>query len=86
MLRRLAHEQPATFAFTLENLAWAKGQITKYPEGRQASAIIPLLWRTQEQERCLAHSAFEHVTEVLGMVLIRAPECGQAAMFRKALR
>ena len=49
MLRRLYKDQPASFSFTPANLAWAKGQISKYPEGRQASAIIPLLWRSQEQ-------------------------------------
>lgn len=48
MLRRLHSEQPASFAFTPANQAWAEAQITKYPEGRQASAIIPLLWRAQE--------------------------------------
>ena len=49
--RRLADKalQPKEFAFTAENLAWAHGQIAKYPEGRQASAVIPLLWRAQEQ-------------------------------------
>jgi NADH-quinone oxidoreductase subunit E len=74
MLRRLAHEQPATFAFTPENLAWARGQITKYPEGRQASAIIPLLWRAQEQEGWLTRPAIEHVADMLGMAYIRALE------------
>jgi NADH-quinone oxidoreductase subunit E len=74
MLRRLAHEQPASFAFTPDNLAWAKGQITKYPEGRQASAIIPLLWRAQEQEGWLTRPAIEHVADMLGMAYIRALE------------
>ena len=41
--------QPKEFSFTAKNLAWAKEQIAKYPEGRQASAIIPLMWRAQEQ-------------------------------------
>ena len=50
MLRRLHAEQPESFAFTSANLAWAEKQISKYPEGREASAIIPLLWRAQEQE------------------------------------
>jgi NADH-quinone oxidoreductase subunit E len=86
MLRRLAHEQPASFVFTPANLAWAQGQITKYPEGRQASAIIPLLWRAQEQEGWLTRPAIGHVAEMLGMALIRALECRPAAMFRKALR
>ena len=50
MLRRLHHEQPDSFAFTEMNQKWAEGQLTKYPVGRQASAVIPLLWRVQEQD------------------------------------
>ncbi|HEX9857912.1 MAG TPA: NADH-quinone oxidoreductase subunit NuoE, partial [Paracoccaceae bacterium] len=74
MLRRLHHTQPASFAFTPANLEWAKGQITKYPEGRQASAIIPLLWRAQEQEGWLSRLAIEHVADMLGLAYIRALE------------
>lgn len=74
MLRRLHKEQPASFAFTPANLAWAEGQIAKYPEGRQASAIIPLLWRAQEQEGWLSRPAIEHVADKLGMAYIRALE------------
>jgi NADH-quinone oxidoreductase subunit E len=74
MLRRLHKEQPATFAFTPANLEWAQGQITKYPEGRQASAIIPLLWRAQEQEGWLTRPAIEHIADMLGMAYIRALE------------
>src|SRR6478736_3818733 len=50
-VRRLApkEQQPANFTFTAETLAWAKAQIAKFPEGRQASAVIPILWRVQEQ-------------------------------------
>ncbi|ROT98525.1 NADH-quinone oxidoreductase subunit E [Histidinibacterium lentulum] len=74
MLRRLHQEQPDSFAFTPENRAWAEAQITKYPEGRQASAIIPLLWRAQEQEGWLSRPAIEHVADMLGMAHIRALE------------
>lgn len=74
MLRRLHKDQPASFAFTPANLAWAKGQISKYPEGRQASAIIPLLWRAQEQEGWLSRPAIEHVAAMLGLAYIRALE------------
>ncbi|SHL67211.1 NADH dehydrogenase subunit E [Roseovarius litoreus] len=74
MLRRLHKEQPESFAFTPENRAWAEAQITKYPEGRQASAIIPLLWRAQEQEGWLSRPAIEHVAQMLGMEFIRALE------------
>jgi NADH-quinone oxidoreductase subunit E len=74
MLRRLHKDQPASFAFTPANLAWAEGQISKYPEGRQASAIIPLLWRAQEQEGWLTRPAIEHVASMLGMAYMRALE------------
>ena len=74
MLRRLHKDQPASFAFTDKNLEWAKGQISKYPEGRQASAIIPLLWRAQEQEGWLTRPAIELVADMLGMAYIRALE------------
>ena len=43
MLRRLSPVQPDSFEFTPANLKWARAQITKYPEGRQMSAVIPLL-------------------------------------------
>jgi NADH-quinone oxidoreductase subunit E len=74
MLRRLHKEQPADFAFSPANQAWAQKQIAKYPEGRQASAIIPLLWRAQEQESWLTRPAIEHVASMLGLAYIRALE------------
>ncbi len=74
MLRRLHPDQPASFAYTPDNRAWAEAQIRKYPEGRQASAIIPLLWRAQEQEGWLTRPAIEHVADMLGMAYIRALE------------
>ena len=74
MLRRLHPIQPASFAFTPANLAWANGQISKYPAGRQASAIIPLLWRAQEQEGWLSRPAIEHIADMLGLAYIRALE------------
>ena len=74
MLRRLHHEQPDSFAFTSDNQKWAEAQITKYPEGRQASAIIPILWRAQEQEGWLTRPAIEYVAEMLDMAYIRVLE------------
>ena len=76
-VRRLAEPalQPKSFAFTAENLDWAKRQIAKYPEGRQASAILPVLWRAQEQAGgWLPQKAIEHVADLLGMPKIRALE------------
>jgi len=74
MLRRLHHTQPDTFAFTPANQAWAEAQLTKFPEGRQASAIIPLLWRAQEQEGWLSRPAIEHICDMLGLAHIRGLE------------
>lgn len=74
MLRRLHPDQPDSFAFTPANQAWAEAQIAKYPAGRQASAIIPLLWRAQEQHGWLTRAAIEHVAAMLDMAYIRALE------------
>ena len=74
-VRRLAEQQPASFAFTPENEAWATREIAKYPEGRQASAIIPLLWKAQEQnDYWLSKPAIEKVADMLGLPRIRALE------------
>ena len=74
-VRRLAEDQPKSFAFTPENLAWAKERIGRYPAGRQASAVISLLWRAQEQAGgWLPQKAIEHVAELLGMAKIRVLE------------
>jgi len=67
--------QPKSFAFTPANAKWAKGQIAKYPEGRQASAVIPLLWRAQEQAGgWVPQKAIEHVADMLDMPYIRVLE------------
>ena len=74
-VRRLHTEQPESFAFTKDNLVWAKHQMTKYPKGRQASAIIPLLWRAQEQhDNWLPEPAIRYVADMLDMPYIRALE------------
>src|SRR5579883_2960124 len=74
-VRRLAEKQPASFAFTAANLEWAKAQIAKYPPGRQQSAVIPVLWRAQEQAGgWLPQKAIEAVADLLGMARIRVLE------------
>src|SRR6202012_5544658 len=76
-VRRLAPKevQPASFAFTEENLAWAKQQIAKFPEGRQASAVISILWRGPEQhEGWVSEPAIRAVADLLDMPYIRVLE------------
>jgi NADH-quinone oxidoreductase subunit E len=67
--------QPQDFSFTPENEAWADREIAKYPPGRQASAVIPLLWRAQEQSGgWLPQKAIEAVAHKLDMAAIRVME------------
>jgi NADH-quinone oxidoreductase subunit E len=75
-VRRLAPEdiQPPAFAFTPENETWADGEIRKYPSGRQMSAVIPLLWRAQEQEGWVTQKAIEAIATKLDMPVIRVLE------------
>ncbi|UGV26478.1 NADH-quinone oxidoreductase subunit NuoE [Rhodopseudomonas boonkerdii] len=76
-VRRLApkEQQPASFAFTPENLAWAKKQIEKFPPGRQASAVISILWRAQEQHAgWVSEAAIRYVADMLEMPYIRVME------------
>jgi NADH-quinone oxidoreductase subunit E len=74
MLRRLHSVQPDSFEFTHKNLEWIETQLLKYPSGRQASAVIPLLWRAQEQEGWLSRPAIECVAVLLKMAPIRVFE------------
>ncbi|HEV2559858.1 MAG TPA: NADH-quinone oxidoreductase subunit NuoE [Microvirga sp.] len=76
-VRKLAPEelQPKSFAFTPENLAFADKEIAKYPPGRQASAVIAVLGKAQEQNGgWLPRRAIEAVAEKLGMPAMRVME------------
>ncbi len=72
--RRLHHDQPDAFAFSDDNQSWAKAQIGKFPEDRAASAVIPLLWRAQEQEGWVTEPAIRAVADMLDMPYIRVLE------------
>ena len=68
-------EQPASFDFTDENLDRAKAHIAKYPAGRQASAVLPLLDLAQRQHGgWLPRAAMDRVAELLEMAPIRVYE------------
>jgi NADH-quinone oxidoreductase subunit E len=70
-----AFEQPESFAFTAENLERARAHIAKYPPGRQASAVLPLLDLAQRQHGgWLPRAAMDHVAALLGMAPIRVYE------------
>lgn len=73
-VRTLAEKQPASFAFKPEYMDRANRVIAKYPKGRQASAVIPLLDLAQRQEGWVSRPAIEEIAKILGMPPIRVLE------------
>ena len=75
-VRRLAQDdiQPAKFRFNADNARWAKETIRKYPKGRQASAVIPLLMRAQDQDGWVTKASIETMAQMLDMPYIRVLE------------
>src|ERR1700688_1327261 len=73
-------EQPSHFAFDVESEAEIARAVAKYPEGRQASAVIPALYVAQNQmKRCSGSAwipvkAMDAVAERLGLAPIRVYE------------
>jgi NADH-quinone oxidoreductase E subunit len=68
-------EQPERFDFTPENMRVAEAHIAKYPPGRQASAVLPLLDLAQRQ--CggwLPRAAMDRIAQILAMAPIRVYE------------
>src|ERR1700743_2037197 len=72
--RDLHHEQPASFAFNADSTARAQRIIAKYPAGRQASAVIPLLDLAQRQEGWVTRPAIEVIGKMLDLPSIRVLE------------
>jgi len=66
--------QPANFAFTPENRTEADRIVAKYPAGRQASAVLPLLYLAQRQVGWVPRAAMDHIAEILDMAPIRVYE------------
>lgn len=53
-----AHKEPDSFAFDAESEAKIATILKRYPEGKQASAVIPLLYVAQRQMGRLTQSAW----------------------------
>ncbi len=73
-VRRLAKQQPDSFAFSDATGAKADWWISKYPEARRASAVIPILWLVQKQEGWVSEPAIRAVAALLRMPTIRVLE------------
>ena len=68
-------EQPATFAFTPDNLKRAQKIIAKYPQGREQSAVLPLLDMAQRQAgNWVPRAAMDYIAGLLGIAPIRVYE------------
>ena len=73
-VRRLAKNQPASFAFSRATKAKADWWIAKYPADRKQSAVIPILWLVQKQEGWCPEPALRAIAELLDMPYIRVLE------------
>jgi NADH dehydrogenase (ubiquinone) flavoprotein 2 len=68
-------KQPASFKFTPANLKEIDRLVAKYPKGRQASAVMPLLWLAQRQnDNWIPEKAMEEIARILDMPRIRVFE------------
>ncbi len=67
--------EPQTFAFTPENMQKAREIVAKYPQGRQQSAVMPLLAIAQKQNNnWLPKIAMDYVGDLLGMPPVKVYE------------
>jgi NADH-quinone oxidoreductase E subunit len=70
-----AHQQPGSFDWTAESQAEIAKIVARYPEGRQASAVIPLLDIAQRQHHnWIPLKAIDRIAETLDMPRIRVME------------
>ena len=73
-VRRLAADQPKSFTFSKSSLEKVQFWLSKYPEHRRQSAVIPILWLVQKQEGWVSEPAIRKVAEMLSMPVIRVFE------------
>ncbi len=73
-VRRLAADQPASFAFAPATMEQARWWIAKYPPERKQSAVIPVMWLVQKQEGWVSEPAIRAIADLLAMPTIRVLE------------
>ncbi len=73
-VRRLAAEQPDSFAFSNETMEQVRWWMAKYPPERKQSAVIPALWLVQKQEGWVSEPAIRVIADMLEMPTIRVLE------------
>ena len=74
-LKKIFKEQPENFEFNTENLNKAEKIIKKYPEGKEQSAVMPLLYLAQKQNNnWIPLAAIKFIGKYLGMPYIKVYE------------
>lgn len=73
-VRRLAADQPESFAFSPSTMETARWWMAKYPPERKQSAVIPIMWLIQKQEGWVSEPAIEALAALLEMPKIRVLE------------
>ena len=74
-VKKISKEQPEKFEFNATNYEIAKKILTNYPEGKQQSAVMPLLYLVQEQnENWIPLAAMKYIAKFLNMPYIKVYE------------
>ena len=74
-LKKISKDQPDNFEFTEKNIEISKKIINNYPEGKQNSAVMALLYLVQRQnENWIPLVAMKHIAKILSMPYIKVYE------------
>ena len=74
-IKKISKEQPDTFEFSAENMLETKKIIKNYPEGKQQSAVMALLYLAQKQNsNWIPLVAMKYIAKLLHMSYIKVYE------------
>ena len=74
-IKKISKEQPNKFEFTVDNLEKVKKIIKRYPDGKQQSAVMSLLYLAQKQNKnWIPLSAIKYIGKLLEMPYIKVYE------------
>ena len=74
-IKKISKDQPETFEFNDKNMEVAKKAIAIYPEGKQQSAVMALLYIAQRQNKnWIPLSAMKYIAKILNMPYIKVYE------------
>ena len=74
-LKKISKDQPSNFEFNKKNLEEAQKLIKNYPDGKQQSAVMPLLYLAQKQnDNWIPLAAMKYIAKFLSMPYIKVYE------------